>query len=127
MAAQYEVIFSSEVTGVGIVAGGPYYCTKGSLLRAALCTTSPVTLVSSLKSDVDELAAKPAEFFAEGLIDDPANIKRHKVYMFSGTLDFVVNSGVMTATRDIYLKYGVSAANLLTKFDLSAGHGECIV
>jgi hypothetical protein len=42
MAVQFEVAFSSVVTGAGIIAGGPYFCSQGSVFTATTscsCTT----------------------------------------------------------------------------------------
>jgi hypothetical protein len=34
MATQYQVAYSKDVIGAGIVAAGPWFCAQGSLLRA---------------------------------------------------------------------------------------------
>ena len=31
MAVQFEVAFSRTVTGAGVIAGGPYYCSQGNV------------------------------------------------------------------------------------------------
>ena len=39
------------------------------------------------------------EFFRERAIADPANLRNHKVFMFSGTQDFIVSPKVMDGER----------------------------
>ena len=34
MAVQFEVAFSSSVKGAGVIAGGPYFCAQGDVIRA---------------------------------------------------------------------------------------------
>ena len=55
-----------------------------------------------------------------GLIDDPSNIAKQRVYLFSGKSDYTVQQSVTVATKDAYVELGASVA---FDFDLSAGHG----
>lgn len=48
MATQYEVAFSSEIVGVGVIAGGPYYCTYSCLSFYHTNTINYSTETSSL-------------------------------------------------------------------------------
>jgi len=125
MAAQYEVIFSSEVVGSGIIAGGMYYCTEGSELRVPKCGVSPKGVLGydALAPDVNDLAAFPATFFKQGKIDDPANLVHHRVFMWSGSNDYIVETGVMQATVSVYQKYGLAPGNIVTNFTSNSGHG----
>ena len=65
MAVQLHVAHSARVAGVGVIAGGPYYCAQGSLFTALYnCrqpgTWTPVTAPALLKSETDALAAARA-------------------------------------------------------------------
>lgn len=131
MAAQYEVIFSSELTGAGIVAGGMYYCTEGTRFRVPKCGVSPSLL--GLDDDVDDLVQQAKKFAKQGLIDPIENVKSHKLFMFSGKYDKTIAPAVMEATRSVYLGYGVPAENIITEFSFKSPHawptlnygGEC--
>src|SRR5207237_4294674 len=62
MAVQLHVAHSATVAGVGVIAGGPYYCAQGSLFTAlSNCMTpgfwTPVTLPALLKTEADLLAS----------------------------------------------------------------------
>src|SRR5215471_3577712 len=41
MAVQFAVAWSSVVTGVGVVAGGPYYCAQGTAIDGLLSNLVP--------------------------------------------------------------------------------------
>ena len=64
MAVQFHVAFSGIVRGVGVVAGGPYYCAEGQLLTNALnrCMGTrlgepdPDRLLRLARAAADELA-----------------------------------------------------------------------
>src|SRR5205823_12068015 len=61
MAVQLHVAHSATVAGVGVIAGGPYYCAQGSMFTALYnCrqpgTWTPVTAPALLKSETDALA-----------------------------------------------------------------------
>ena len=52
-AVQHAIAYSSEVTGVGVIAGGPYYCAKGSETTALdACMNLPTYIdLQTLYSD----------------------------------------------------------------------------
>ena len=118
MAIQYEVAYSASVMGVGVVAGVPYNCalTSGPVPLANL----PGCMGGSPSGAVASAAANGLAGF--GQIDDPANIARHKVYLFSGTKDEVVKPTTMNAVADFYRDLHVQGANLAFVNDVPAGH-----
>lgn len=118
MAQQFHTAFSSEVSGVGIVAGGPYYCAQGQALFAlnrcmGTGMGSPIPAQSILVSQM--LASM-------GLIDPIHNIANSKVYVLSGKRDETVVPKVVDAVVETYRQWGVAAKNIRYVNDLNVGH-----
>ena len=118
MAVQLHVAHSARVAGVGVIAGGPYYCAQGSLFTALYnCmqpgTWTPVTAPALLKSETDALAAARA-------IDSTANLARSRAWLFTGSADRTVYPAVVQALRDFYAGY---EAQVVLVADKPAGHG----
>jgi hypothetical protein len=102
--------------GVGVVTGGPYFCALDTLQVAFVaCMTEPALI------DMDLIYAAVDGFYAAGVIDNPANLTRSKVYLLHGTNDFVVSEGSTAAVGTFYSKW-VPASNIVSKFDLPAAH-----
>lgn len=115
-ASQVHVALSSQVMGVGVVTGGPYFCALDTLQAALIaCMTEPVLIDMNLIYDAVDA------FVAAGVIDNPTNLTRSKVYLLHGTNDFVVNQGVVAAVGTFYSKW-IASANIASKFDLPAAH-----
>ncbi len=97
MAVQFHVAHSSLVSGVGVVAAGPYYCAENSLRHA---------LGRCMKGDepiaVDELAGRTSEFALAGRIDPIANLANDRVWIFHGGADPVVAKPVVDALQAYY-------------------------
>jgi hypothetical protein len=82
MAVQFHIAHSATVIGAGVLAGGPYYCAQGSVWTALYNCMEPTAwaslpAVSLLALDTDILARS-------GLIDPTANLKRARVWLFTG-------------------------------------------
>lgn len=121
MAVQLHVAHSRSVKGVGVLAGGPYYCAQGSLWAALnSCTTpsgwAPLPSVELLRTDAELLARG-------GLVDPVANLATARVWLFAGTLDRVVEPPVVDATRRFYVLFKPPPENLVLVSDKPAGHG----
>lgn len=117
MAVQLHVAYSATFkTGAGVVAGGPFYCAEGSVLNATgRCMASPSGIpTASLVSTTNSWAG-------QGLIDPTSNLAASKVYLFSGTLDSTVKTGVMDALKTYYQSY-VPSANVVYKKDIASEH-----
>ena len=82
MAVQYQVAYSASVVGAGVVAGGPYFCALDLPGNALPCmgwapgAPTTATLVQAAQ-----------KFEKLGLIDSLENLKRSRIYVFSGTND----------------------------------------
>ena len=117
MAAQLHVAYSATFAkGAGIVAGGPFYCAEGSIVNATgRCMASPAGIPTST------LVSTTNSWASQGLIDPVANLQTSKVYLFSGSIDSTVKTGVMDALKTYYNSF-VPAANLVYKKDIAAEH-----
>lgn len=123
MAAQFDVAFSSRLIGAGIVAGGPFYCAGVNELiaPAVAATTLCMQPIGPAPSAAD--AWRAARTFAQrGEIDDPVNLRRQRIYVFSGAKDTVVSTRVVDQTARFYTLAQVPDANLLYRASPDAGH-----
>lgn len=98
MAVQLHVAFSKTFIGAGIVAGGPYYCSRGSLLNSLAC-------MDTANIPLDELVNVTTNYADQKEIDDTSNLQNSKVYLFSGDSDTVVLQRVMDVTHEYYKKF----------------------
>ena len=98
MAVQLHVAYSATFKkGAGVVAGGPFYCAQGSVVTATgACMASPAGI------SVSSLVTNTNNWGSQGLIDPVANLQSSKLYLFSGTLDSAVKTGVMDALKTYY-------------------------
>ena len=118
MAVQLHVAHSASVAGVGVLAGGPYYCAQGSLFTALYnCMTpgfwTPVTRPALLKTETDVLASS-------GRIDATTHLAKSRAWLFSGRNDRTVYPQVVEALQSFYAGY---KAQVVLVADKPAGHG----
>ncbi|CAJ0821628.1 extracellular catalytic domain type 2 short-chain-length polyhydroxyalkanoate depolymerase [Ralstonia flaminis] len=108
MAAQFDVAYSSELIGAGIVAGGPYHCAGLSTLVPPFTAAATLCMQPVGAAPAAEDAWRDAQDFAKkGLIDDPANLRTQRIYVFSGGKDSVVSTRVVDQTARFYALAGV--------------------
>ncbi len=134
MAVQFHVAFSSTLVGVGIVAGGPYFCTQDSFFalqyRIIQCM-NPYFWIGP--PDPEILHGFAVQFAEEEKIDRLVNMENDKVYIFSGTKDTIVSPKVVEQTKIFYTLAGVKESNIRAVNHVNAGHafltddygGEC--
>ena len=117
MAAQLHVAYSATFAkGAGIVAGGPFYCAEGSIVNATgRCMASPAGIPTST------LVSTTNSWASQGSIDPVVNLQNSRVYLFSGSIDSTVKTGVMDALKTYYNSF-VPAANVVYKKDIAAEH-----
>lgn len=97
MTGQMHVTHSSTITGVGIVAAGPYYCAENSLYRASyICTYNDSPL------DVSPFVAYASSMSASGQIDPVSNLAKTKVYIYSGSVDELMRPAILEGTYNFY-------------------------
>lgn len=122
-AVQHLVAFSSLVDGAAVAAGSPYGC--GSLARPDYtCMHGTGMSIRSANQYLEQRAA-------EGKIDDPKNLKRTPVILFSGSGDSMVYMKVMIDVQKQLQSY-VDEDKLHSNFETAAGHvwsidhGACV-
>lgn len=116
MAVQFHVIWSSFVEGAAVIAGAPYYCSKGDYHTAVTaCTTHP-NLIS-----VPELISDTNFAYAARTIDDPRLLANTKVWLYSGKLDSVVVQGVVLKTQSYYNNW-INSSRIQTVYNINSEH-----
>jgi len=118
MAVQLQVAHSATVSGVGVIAAGPFYCAQGSLFTAMYnCTNpgwwTPLPATAALKAHAERFAAAKR-------IDPVSNLKSARTWLFAGSNDRTVSPRVVHALRAFYAGYG---AQVSVVDDKPAGHG----
>jgi len=101
MAAQLQVAYSASIVGVGVVAGGPYYCAEGSVAFAFYCMGQVALFPPGASNSVGFAKA----FAASNEIDSLNHLKQRRVYVFSGTKDDVVLPAVADATVAFFRRH----------------------
>jgi hypothetical protein len=134
MAVQFGVSWSSIVKGVGVIAGGPFYCAQGTAIDGLLGNLGPGLTATGpcMKGpppDLEPLFEKTDEWGRGGDIDDPQNIANQRVYIFAGYNDSVVNPKVGDAAYRFYLHYlgGRNNGNMFYQSAIGAGHSQVTV
>jgi len=116
MAVQFHVSHSSSIVGSAATAAGPYWCAQNNaFLAQTACMTSP------LQINIPTLIS--ATTFAQntGSIDNVANLRNSRVYLFSGSRDSAVVPGVVRKLQDYYSNY-VTGSNIKTEYSIGAEH-----
>ena len=133
MAVQFATAWSSVIKGVGVVAGGPYWCAKADaddvingftlpiMNATGPCMAGPPTELSGSFAKADAKAAA-------GEIDPLKFVSRQKVYVFHGYNDAVVARSVTDAAADFYRHYlgEPNRSNLYYQTTIGAGHSLVI-
>jgi len=129
MSVQFGVAWSSIIKGVGLVAGGPYYCAQASSADLMNGYTLPVATATGpcMRGPPPNLAPMYDEAesqAAAGAIDPLDNIKRQQIYLFHGYNDSVVDKRVTDAADEFYRHYLGDRAhgNLYYQEARAAGH-----
>ncbi len=118
MAGQFHVAHSGTLIGAGIVAGGPYYCARGSL-ATALNTCMETHFGEPDPAALLDLARGLA---SAGRIDDLRNLKQGRVIIVSGSNDRTVSPALGAAAGDFYALAGIPTDAIRILDDLPAGH-----
>ncbi|WP_323119108.1 extracellular catalytic domain type 2 short-chain-length polyhydroxyalkanoate depolymerase [Burkholderia alba] len=123
MAAQFDVAWSSRLIGAGIIAGGAFHCAGESALVDP--ATAAMTLCMRPLGEAPSAAHawRDAQRFAKAReIDDPAGLRKQRIYLFSGAKDTVVATRVVDQAARFYQLAGVPERNLRYRRDPDAGH-----
>ncbi|MDD2814295.1 MAG: poly(3-hydroxybutyrate) depolymerase [Thiotrichaceae bacterium] len=125
MTAQLNTAYSASFIGAGIIAGGPFYCsgTYGSVGNMQSAMSTCMNPLSKSVGPNAEISFKNAQKFAsEGKIDDVENLKKQKVYLFSGSSDSTVKTIVVDQVKAYYNLAGVPDENIKYEHNINAGH-----
>jgi hypothetical protein len=128
MTVQLHLAYSSRFIGAGVIAGGPYRCVES--FRETALVAEDAYAMNALYICMTPLTPKTGpdpEFLAHlarqtANIDPVDNIKRQRVYIFTGSKDIVVDSKVVRATKQFYEQLGVPAKNIKFVDNVPAGH-----
>lgn len=124
MAVQYGVAYSASVKGAGVIAGGPYSCSRGSVDTATSvcsCTGLGMCQVHPGGTNVGALAALTEQYAANRSIDPVSNMAAQRIWMFSGTADSVVPQAVMNDLHSYYRRF-MDGTNISYRKDVAAQH-----
>jgi len=131
MAVQFATAWSSIIKGVGVVAGGPYWCARadahdvftwywGPIARATgACMKGPASDLK-LARFIDKADAKAAA----GEIDPLDNLRNQKIYLFHGYNDAYVARDATDAAAAFYRHYlgDANRGNLFYQTTVGSGH-----
>lgn len=111
MANQFHVAHSSWVSGVGIIAAGPYYCAQNNLLTAlGSCVNKIDTPI-----DFEKIEKLTKQWADEGKIDSIQHIANDKVWLLSGTKDTRVIQPVVDGLAKQYKNWQASTTYINDK------------
>jgi len=127
MAGQLHVAHSKDMIGVGIIAGGPYFCSQGDDMTAAnqcwLTGTPTVDPLEEIEKQSKICVKKDNDSCVRYSIDDPENLKDDKVYIFTGANDQKVGTPIVDKLNEQYQRLGLPEQNILyLRNELPAGH-----
>lgn len=118
MATQYQVAYSKDVAGAGIVAAGPWFCAQGLLTRAL----DDCLGGEPAGPDVLPLVAAARASAAGGFIDDPSWLAPDRVWILHGAKDGVVGEAVADSLVRFYRAF-LPPERIRYETAIPAGHG----
>ncbi len=129
MAAQFHVAHSAHISGVGVIAGGPYRCSESLSSKGKTALYTATNVCSSTNPygffdgppDVEFSREATNEAAQLGEIDDPANLRNDRVWLLSGGRDQLVPSSVMEVVAEYYEAF-VTQTNILFEQIPDASH-----
>ena len=115
-AVQFHVAYSKIIRGVGVVAGGPFWCAQNNLnIAVGPCLKWPFYISVSYLSTITYSSA------ATFVIDPTENLEHSQVYLISGKYDTVVVPGVVKKLEEYYSRF-VTEGNVTSMFSLPSEH-----
>lgn len=135
MAGQFQLAHADIVSGVAIVAGGPFACAESAFsgimpdagvkfLSATRATSGCMldTLAIYGVPDAEKLADRARSLSENGRIGAIADVVTDRIYIFSGSNDSVVRPRIVGKTVEFYRQLGTPDANIQAVMNLPAGH-----
>ena len=115
-AVQSHIALSNTISGVAAIAGGPYHCAEGNIMQAL------GGCISGADLDVSPLIEATRTAANAGAIDPLDALTHHRVWLFHGQADPIVNSAVTVALADFYTAFVPENAVVLVD-NIAATHG----
>ncbi len=125
MTSQLYVAYSDIMVGAGIVAGGPYLCSKSWSLNPLVVnatTTCMNPLTESVGPNTRLLVSLASSLAQTGAIDPLENLQNDHIYIFSGKKDRTVTTDVVDQTYAFFTAVGVPEASIKYDKKVRAGH-----
>jgi hypothetical protein len=118
MATQYQVAYSKDVIGAGIIGAGPWFCARGLATRAlAECMQG-----SAAGPEVHPLVAALRADAAARVIDDPSWLVPDRIWIFHGSRDRRIGAAVSDSLLRFYLAF-VPRERIHYETRIPAAHG----
>ena len=126
MTAQLGSAYSATFMGVGVMAGGPFMCSKSygfnaNMTNAMNACMNPLTDAGA--PDGKKLFAEAAKLAQTGKIDPVENLKKQRVMVFSGGKDKTVRPVVVKQVEAYYVAAGLESGKTVKYQEIAdAGH-----
>ena len=118
MATQYQVAYSKDVAGAGIIGAGPWLCAQGIVTRALKdCLAG-----ASGGPDVTPLVAALRASAALRAVDDPSGLAADRIWIFHGAKDGKVGAAVSDSLLRFYKAF-VPLEQVRYETQVPAAHG----
>ena len=118
MATQYQVAYSKDVIGAGIIAAGPWFCAQGLLTRAL----DECMKGGPIGPEIGPLVAALRASALAWVVDDPSWIAPDRIWIFHGTRDKTIGAAVADSLLRFY-KVFVPPERLHYETQVAAAHG----
>ncbi|MGE3064224.1 MAG: PHB depolymerase family esterase [Hyphomicrobiaceae bacterium] len=133
MAGQFQIAYSSIVSGAALIAGGPYACAEnvfadalpgpgGAFLNLSKAMNGCMLNAIPSWPDPARLAERVHQLETAGRIDPAEGLKADRIYLFSGTKDKTVVRAIVDSAATLYRDLGVPEDNIKLVSDIPAGH-----
>lgn len=118
MATQYQVAFSKDVIGAGIIGAGPWLCAQGVITRAMRdCLAG-----TAGGPDEQRLIAALRASAAAGVVDDPSWLAPDRIWIFHGSKDERTGRAVADSLLRFYKAF-VPLERIRFETRVPAAHG----
>ena len=118
MATQYQVAYSNDVTGAGIIGAGPWLCAQGVVTRAM----SDCLRGNAGGPDERVLVAALRASAALGAVDNPSGLAADRIWLFHGAKDATVGAAVSDSLLRFYKAF-VPLEQIRYETQVAAAHG----
>ncbi len=118
MATQYQIAYSKDVIGAAIIGAGPWFCARGSLVRAL----NECMEGSPGGPEIGPSITAVRNYAKTDAIDDPSWIAPDRVWLFHGLRDRIVGAAVSDSLLRFYREF-VPPERIHYETQVAAAHG----